>query len=162
MWGHIISEPVSRDTSVDGEDSWSWCQRSLKTSDYGFIWYSCSQHWCQVLSVPFPYCYVSFSWSWDKEEILWCLYWASCHLYTIICYSVDGLVGDEASCFLKHLARHLSVTWECHYGEVIRLLWARLTFTFVQATSVCIRRPRTKWRSLGLEDGAAVPFDWFM
>ena len=82
-----------------------------------------------------------------------------CDACTVICYSVDGHFGDEASCFLKHLARHLSVTWEHHYGEVIRLLWARLTFTLVQATSVCIRRPRTKWRSLGLEDGAAVPFD---
>ena len=33
---------------------------------------------------------------------------------------VDWLVDDKAVCFLKHLARHLSVTWECHYGEVIR------------------------------------------
>ena len=32
--------------------------------------------------------------------------------FTPLCFSVDGLVGDEAACFLKHLDRSLSVTWE--------------------------------------------------
>ena len=30
-------------------------------------------------------------------------------------------------------------------------------FALVRATNVCVRGSRTKWRSLGLEDGAAVP-----
>ena len=51
------------------------------------------------------------------------------------------------------------MTWKRYYGEVIRWLQARLAFALVQATNVCIRGSRTKWRSLGLEDGAAVPFD---
>ena len=68
-------------------------------------------------------------------------------------------MGDEAACFLKHLGRSLSMTWECHYGKVIRWLQARLAFAFVRATNVCVRGSRTKWRSLELEDGAAVPFD---
>ena len=38
---------------------------------------------------------------------------------TPLCFSVDGLVGGEAACFLKHLGRSLSSTWERHYGEVI-------------------------------------------
>ena len=42
--------------------------------------------------------------------------------FTPLCFSVDGLVDDEAACFLKHLTRSLSVTWEHHYGEVIRWL----------------------------------------
>ena len=29
----------------------------------------------------------------------------------------------------------------------------------VRATNVCIRGSRTKWQSLGLEDGAAVPIN---
>ena len=77
--------------------------------------------------------------------------------FTPLCFSVDGLAGDEAACFLKHLGRSLAVTWERHYGEVIRWLRARLAFALVRATNVCIRGSRTKWRSLGLEDGAAVP-----
>ena len=47
--------------------------------------------------------------------------------------------------------------------EVIRWLRVRLAFALVRATNVCVRGStrgsRTKWRSLGLEDGAAVPFD---
>ena len=79
-----------------------------------------------------------------------------------MCFSVDGLAGDEAACFLKHLGRSLAVTWECHYGEVIRWLRARLAFALIRATNVCIMGSRTKWRSLGLEDGAAVPLVKFM
>ena len=79
--------------------------------------------------------------------------------FTPLCFSVDGLVGDEAACFLKHLGRSLCMTWECHYGEVIRWLRAQLAFALVRATNVCVRGSRTTWCSLGLEDGAAVPFD---
>ena len=79
--------------------------------------------------------------------------------FTPLCFSVDGLVGDKAACLLKHLGRSLSSTWERHYGEVIRWLRAPLAFALVWATNVCVRGSRTKWRSLGLEDGAAVPFD---
>jgi len=61
-----------------------------------------------------------------------------------LCFSVDGLVGDEAACFLKHLARSLSVTWEHHYGAIIGWLWACLAFALVQAINVCIRGSRTK------------------
>ena len=43
-----------------------------------------------------------------------------CATFTPLCFSVDGLVGDKAGCFLKHLGRSLSSTWERHYGEVIR------------------------------------------
>ena len=55
----------------------------------------------------------------------------------------------------------ISSTWERHYGEVIRWLRVRLAFALVWATNVCVRGSRTKWHSLGLEDGAAVPFDYF-
>jgi len=72
---------------------------------------------------------------------------------------MDGLAGDEAACFLKHLVRSLFVTWKHHYGEIIGWLQAHLAFALVRATNVCIRQSRTKWQSLGLEDGAAIPFD---
>ena len=82
-----------------------------------------------------------------------------CAIFTPLCFSVDGLVGDKAACFLKHLGRSLSSTWERHYGEVIRWLRARLAFALVRATNICVRESITKWCSLGLEDGSAVPFD---
>ena len=33
---------------------------------------------------------------------------------------------------------------------------ARLAFAILRASVLCIRGSRTKWRSLGLEDGAAI------
>ena len=33
-----------------------------------------------------------------------------CATFTPLCFSVDGLPGDEAACFLKHLGRSLAVT----------------------------------------------------
>ena len=59
--------------------------------------------------------------------------------FTLLCFPVDGLIGDEAACFLKHLGRSLSSIWEHHYGEVIRWLRARLAFALVRATNVCVR-----------------------
>ena len=79
--------------------------------------------------------------------------------FTPLCFSVDGLAGVEATCFLKHLANSLSVVWERSYSDVIRWLRARLAFALVRATDVCVRGSRTQWRSLGFEDGAAVSFD---
>jgi len=46
-------------------------------------------------------------------------------------FLVDSLVGDEAACFLKHLARSLSVTWERYYGKIIGWLRAQLAFALV-------------------------------
>ena len=51
--------------------------------------------------------------------------------FTPLCFSVDGFVGDETACFLKHLAIRLYVTCEYHYGEVIRWWWAQLAFALV-------------------------------
>ena len=67
--------------------------------------------------------------------------------FTPLCFLVDDLhiAGDEAVCFLKHLARSLSVSWEHHYGEILGWLRVHLAFALVRATNVCIRGSRTKW-----------------
>ena len=72
--------------------------------------------------------------------------------FTPLRFSVDGLASDEASCFLKHLASSLSVSWGQGYGDVIRWLHARLAFALVRATNICVRGSRMQWRSLGLEE----------
>ena len=58
--------------------------------------------------------------------------------FTPLCVSVDCLVADEAACFLKHLGRSLSLTWERHYCEVIRWLQAQLAFALVRVTNICV------------------------
>ena len=76
--------------------------------------------------------------------------------FTPLCFSVDGLAGSEATCFLKRMACRLSSRWDKSFAEVLGWIHARLAFAIVRASVLCIRGSRTKWRSLGLEDGAAI------
>ena len=48
-----------------------------------------------------------------------------------LCFSVDGLVGEEANCFLRHLVRRLSVVWDRSFNEVLGWLCVRLAFALV-------------------------------
>ena len=74
--------------------------------------------------------------------------------FTPLCFSVDGLVGSEATCFLKSMACRFSIRWDKSFAEVLGWIHARLAFAILMASVLCIRGSRTKWRSLGLEDGA--------
>ena len=57
---------------------------------------------------------------------------------------------------LKRMACRLSSRWDRSYAEVLGWIRARLAFAIVRASVLCVRGSRTKWRSLGLEDGAAI------
>ena len=76
--------------------------------------------------------------------------------FTPLCFSIDGLAGAEATYFLKRMACRLSTQWDRNFAEVLGLIRARLAFAILRASVLCIRGSRTKWRSLGLEDGAAI------
>ena len=39
--------------------------------------------------------------------------------FTPLCFSVDGLAGSEANCFLKRMACRLSSRWDRSYAEVL-------------------------------------------
>ena len=41
-------------------------------------------------------------------------------------------------------------------GVGIRHFAGRLAFAILRATGLCVRGSRSKWRCLGLEDGAAI------
>ena len=146
VWGRVVSEPVVRDASVEGE---------ALIVDLG-----ARGVWEPQAMVLFAICVVDT----DAKSYLshssvavlasaeaekkrkYCDACTERHAtFTPLCFSVDDLVGDEAACFLKHLGRSVSVTWERHYGEVIRWLQACLAFALVRATNVCIRGSRTKW-----------------
>ena len=73
-----------------------------------------------------------------------------------LCFSVDGLAGSEAVCFIKRLVTGLSSKWERNYSEVLFWVCTRLTFAILRATRLCVRGTRSKWRCLGLEDGAGI------
>ena len=76
--------------------------------------------------------------------------------FTPLCFSVDGLAGSEAVCFLRRLAGGLSSRWDRTYSEVLCWIRTRLAFAILRATGLCVRGSRSKWRCLGLEDGAAI------
>ena len=70
--------------------------------------------------------------------------------------SVDGMMGSEAQVFLKQIGDIVSVKWEKSYSEVMGWIRARMSFAIVRTSVLCLRGSRTKWRCLGLEDGAAI------
>ena len=76
--------------------------------------------------------------------------------FTPLCFSVDGLTGSEAACFIKRLATGLSLKCERNYSEVLCWICTRLAFAILRATGLCVRGTHSKWRCLGLEDGAAI------
>jgi len=57
---------------------------------------------------------------------------------------------------LKRLAEQLAMKWEKSYGVVMGWVRTRLSFAILRATMLCVRGSRTKWRSLGLLDGASM------
>ena len=132
VWSHIVSEPVVRDTSVDSEALTTdlvarevWEPQVIALFDIRVVDTDARSYLSHSPSA------VLASAEAEKER----KYCDACTehraTFTPLCSSVDGLVGDEAACFLKHLGRSLSMTWECHYGELIRWLLARLTFALV-------------------------------
>ena len=80
--------------------------------------------------------------------------------FTPFCVSVDGLLGTEAQHFMKRLGIQLAQKWEKSYSETMGWIRALLSFAILRATILCLRGSRTKWRCLGLEDGA--PVAWLM
>ena len=80
--------------------------------------------------------------------------------FTPFCVSVDGLLGTEVQHFMKRLGIQLAQKWEKSYGETMGWIRARLSFAILRVTILCLRGSRTKWRCLGLEDGA--PVAWLM
>ena len=71
-------------------------------------------------------------------------------------FSVDTLTGSEANCFLKWIACRLSSRWHRSYVEVLEWICSQLAFAIVRVSVLCLRGSHTKWRSLGLEDAAAI------
>ena len=55
-----------------------------------------------------------------------------------LCFSVDGLAGSEAEVFLRRLGDGLAAKWEKSYSEVMGWLMARLLFSILRASTLCL------------------------
>ena len=69
--------------------------------------------------------------------------------FTPLCFSVDGLTGSEANCFLKWIACRLSSQWDRSYAKVLGWIHSQLAFAIVQASVLCVRGSHTKMEKLG-------------
>ena len=76
--------------------------------------------------------------------------------FTPLVTSVDGVLAPEFTFFLKRIADGLSAKWDRPYNQIMCWVRCRVSFAILRATNVCIRGTRTKWRSLGLEDGSTI------
>ena len=77
--------------------------------------------------------------------------------FTPLCVSVDGLLAPEARFFVQRLSDNLSMKWEQPFGVVSSWVRACLSFAILRAALLCVRGSRTKWRSLGIVNGASLP-----
>ena len=90
-----------------------------------------------------------------------CKYLQACQdrhaTFTPLCVSVDGMLGSEAEFFVRRLGDFLAVKWERSYSVVMGWVRARLSSSILWAALLCVCGSRTKWRSLGISDGASLP-----
>ena len=88
-----------------------------------------------------------------------CKYMQACQdqraTFTPLCVSVDGMLGSEAEFFVKRLGDFLAARWERPYSVVMGWVRACLSFAILRAALLCVWGNQTKWRSLGVVDGAS-------
>ena len=113
MWGCVVSEPVVRDASVDGEALIAdlgargvWEPQAMALFDIHVVNTDAKSYLSHSPVAVLTSAEAEKKWK-------YCDACTECRAtFTPLCFSVDGHVGDEAACFLKHLGRSLSVTWE--------------------------------------------------
>ena len=76
--------------------------------------------------------------------------------FTPLCLTVDGVMGSEMRSFIDRLAECLSIRWDLHYSVTVNWVRTKLSFALLQATNLCIRGTRSKWRGMTIEDGLGV------
>ena len=78
--------------------------------------------------------------------------------FTPLVTSIDGVLAPEFTFFLKRLADGLASIWDRPYSHVMCWVRCRMSFAILRATNICIciRGTKSKWRSLGVEDGYTI------
>ena len=76
--------------------------------------------------------------------------------FTPFVVSVDGILGKEAKTLIDRLSDRLASKWGKSYEETVSWVRTRLSFAVLRATDLCIWGSRTRWRSLGIHDGATM------
>ena len=106
MWGWVVSEPVVRDASADGEALIAdlgargvWQPQAMALFDIRVVDTDARSYLSHSPSDVLASAEV-------EKKRKYCDASAERRAtFTPLCFSVDGLAGDEAACFLKHLRR---------------------------------------------------------
>jgi hypothetical protein len=62
--------------------------------------------------------------------------------FTPLVFSVDGLIGKEATAASKRLATSLASKWKRSYSEICGFVRSRLSIALVRSSSRCLRADR--------------------
>ena len=111
MWGRIASKPFVRDASVDDKALIAdldvrgiWEPQAIVLFDIHVVDTDARSYLSHS-----PSAVLALAETEKKRK-----YCDACvehrATFTPLCFSIDGLVSDEAACFLKHLGRSLSMT----------------------------------------------------
>ena len=63
--------------------------------------------------------------------------------FTPLVFSIDGLLGKEATAASKRLATSLASKWKRSYSEVCGYIRSRLSIALIRSSSHCLRAERT-------------------
>jgi len=77
--------------------------------------------------------------------------------FTPLICSCDGVVHKEFTAFQKRLYQNLAEKWSKPLSQVTSWVKVKIQYSIIRAVSLRLRGTRKKIRSLGLEDGSALP-----
>jgi hypothetical protein len=79
----------------------------------------------------------------EKKDKYGALCIARRRTFTPLVFSIDGLLGKEATAASKRLATSLASKWKRSYSEVCGYIRSRLSIALVRSSSRCLRAERT-------------------
>ena len=154
----MLSEPVVKDASEDSDALIAdlggvrgvWQSQSMALFDTHIAP-------CLICPILLLLCWLQLNLKRNRSiTLLLLIVVLPSHLYV---FRLMDLLMMRPIVFLQYLARYLSINLDCSVSEILGWLHAHLVYALVQATNACSQGSRTQWWSLGMKDGAAIPFD---
>ena len=82
----------------------------------------------------------------EKKDKYGALCIARRRTFTPLVFSVDGLLGKEATAASKRLASSLAAKWKHSYSEICGFVRSRLSIALIRSSSHCLRADRNPIR----------------
>ena len=79
--------------------------------------------------------------------------------FTPLCFTSDGVLGEEADAAVKRMSCLLAKKWNRTYSEVCGFVRARMALALVRSTTMCLRGardPSARYRGTGFVDGVSL------